>query len=46
MCLIVFTCIYIFFFASTWGPAVWAVIDEIFPLPITAEGVAISTAWN
>jgi SP family sugar:H+ symporter-like MFS transporter len=46
MCLIVFTYIYIFFFALTWGPAAWAVIGEIFPLPIRAKGVAISTAWN
>ena len=46
MCLIVFTCIYIFFFASTWGPAAWVVIGEIFPLPIRAKGVALSTASN
>ncbi|KAH7112951.1 general substrate transporter [Dendryphion nanum] len=45
-CLIIFTCIYIFFFASTWGPAAWVVIGEIFPLPIRAKGVAISTASN
>jgi MFS family permease len=46
MCLIVFTCFYIFFFASTWGPAAWVVIGEIFPLPIRAKGVALSTASN
>jgi len=45
-CLIIFTCIYIFFFASTWGPAAWVVIGEIFPLPIRAKGVALSTASN
>ncbi|KAF2124278.1 general substrate transporter [Dothidotthia symphoricarpi CBS 119687] len=28
-CLIVFTCIYIFFFATTWGPAAWIVIGEL-----------------
>ena len=44
--LIVFVCIYIFFFASTWGPAAWVVIGEIFPLPIRAKGVALSTASN
>ncbi|KAJ6196178.1 hypothetical protein J3E72DRAFT_421278 [Bipolaris maydis] len=44
--LIVFTCFYIFFFASTWGPAAWVVIGEIFPLPIRAKGVALSTASN
>ncbi|KAF2454029.1 general substrate transporter [Lineolata rhizophorae] len=45
-CLIVFVCIYIFFFASTWGPAAWVVIGEVFPLPIRAKGVALSTASN
>jgi MFS family permease len=35
-----------FFFASTWGPAAWVVIGEIFPLPIRAKGVALSTASN
>ncbi|KAF2786002.1 general substrate transporter [Melanomma pulvis-pyrius CBS 109.77] len=44
--LIIFTCFYIFFFASTWGPAAWVVIGEIFPLPIRAKGVALSTASN
>ncbi|KAL1596303.1 hypothetical protein SLS60_008948 [Paraconiothyrium brasiliense] len=46
ICLIVFTCFYIFFFATTWGPAAWVVIGEIFPLPIRAKGVALSTASN
>lgn len=45
-CLIIFTSLYIFFFASTWGPAAWVLIGEIFPLPIRAKGVALSTASN
>jgi MFS family permease len=45
-CLIVFTCLYIFFFATTWGPGAWVPIGEIFPLPIRAKGVALSTASN
>jgi sugar porter (SP) family MFS transporter len=45
-CLIVFVCIYIFFFATTWGPGAWVLIGEIFPLPIRAKGVALSTASN
>ncbi|PVH96276.1 general substrate transporter [Periconia macrospinosa] len=45
-CLIIFTCIYIFFFATTWGPAAWVVVSEIFPLPIRAKGIALSTASN
>ncbi|GFZ47567.1 High-affinity glucose transporter SNF3, partial [Saitozyma sp. JCM 24511] len=39
-------CIYIFFFASTWGPGAWVSIGEIFPLPIRSRGVALSTASN
>ncbi|KAJ9645723.1 hypothetical protein H2199_002763 [Coniosporium tulheliwenetii] len=46
LCLIVFVCFYIFFFASTWGPGAWVLIGEIFPLPIRAKGVALSTASN
>jgi MFS family permease len=45
-CLIVFTCVYIFFFATTWGPGAWVLIGEIFPLPIRAKGVALSTSSN
>lgn len=43
---IAFICIYIFFFASTWGPGAWVVIGEIFPLPMRSRGVALSTASN
>ncbi|KAI9148316.1 substrate transporter [Paramyrothecium foliicola] len=47
---IAFICINIFFFATTWGPAAWVLIGEIFPLPIRSRGVGISTAscwlWN
>ncbi len=43
---IAFICIYIFSFASTWGPAAWVMIGEIFPLPVRSRGVALSTASN
>ena len=46
ICLIVFVCIYIACFASTWGPGAWVLIGEIFPIPIRAKGVALSTASN
>ncbi|KAI9733992.1 MAG: hypothetical protein M1834_002649 [Cirrosporium novae-zelandiae] len=46
VCLIVFTCVYIAAFAATWGPAAWVIVGELFPLPIRAKGVAISTASN
>jgi SP family sugar:H+ symporter-like MFS transporter len=41
-----FICIYIFFFASTWGPGAWVVVGEMFPLPIRARGVSLSVASN
>lgn len=44
--MIAFICIYIFFFASTWGPGAWILIGEIFPLPIRSRGVGLSTASN
>lgn len=43
---VAFIAIFIFFFASTWGPGAWIVIGEIFPLPIRSRGVALSTASN
>ncbi|ORY87126.1 MFS monosaccharide transporter [Protomyces lactucae-debilis] len=44
--LIAFVCIYIAFFASTWGPVCWVVCGEIFPLTIRAKGMALSAASN
>ncbi|PNY29049.1 glucose transporter rco-3 [Tolypocladium capitatum] len=41
-----FIAIFIFWFASTWGPGAWIVIGEIFPLPIRSRGVGLSTASN
>jgi MFS family permease len=44
--MIAFICLYIFFFASTWGPVGWVIVGECFPLPIRSRGVGISTASN
>lgn len=44
--LIIFVCLYIFFFASSWGPVVWVVTSEIYPLKIRAKSMSISTASN
>lgn len=44
--MIAFICFNISFFAATWGPAAWVVIGEIFPLPIRARGVGLSTSSN
>ena len=43
---IAFVCIYIFFFASTWGPLAWVVTGEIFPLQTRAKSLSITTASN
>jgi sugar porter (SP) family MFS transporter len=44
--LIVFVCCYIFFFAASWGPVVWVVTSEIYPLKVRAKSMSISTASN
>lgn len=44
--LVAFVCIYIFFFASTWGPIAWVVTGEIFPLKARAKCLSMTTATN
>ncbi|KFY01241.1 hypothetical protein O988_02852 [Pseudogymnoascus sp. VKM F-3808] len=41
-----FVYIYIFTFASTWGPVCWVVTAEIFPLKVRAKSMSISTSSN
>lgn len=43
---VAFVCIFIFFFASTWGPLGWVVTGEIFPLKFRAKGLSMTTATN
>jgi len=44
--LIAFVCIYIAFFASTWGPIAWIITGEIFPLNVRAKAMSMSVASN
>lgn len=44
--LIIFVAIYIFFFAASWGPVVWVVTSEIYPLKVRAKAMSVSTASN
>ena len=44
--MIAFICINISMFAMTWGPTAWIITGEIFPLPIRARGVGLSTSSN
>jgi sugar porter (SP) family MFS transporter len=43
---IAFVCIYIYFFASTWGPVAWVVTGELFPLKVRAKALSMTTATN
>ncbi|KAH8757052.1 general substrate transporter [Hyaloscypha finlandica] len=43
---IAFICIYIFFFAASWGPIAWVVTGEIFPLKVRAKSLSMTTASN
>ncbi|KAJ3521665.1 hypothetical protein NM208_g5466 [Fusarium decemcellulare] len=44
--LIVFCAINIAFFAASWGPVVWVVTSEIYPLKVRAKAMSVSTASN
>ncbi|TVY29569.1 High-affinity fructose transporter [Lachnellula hyalina] len=44
--MIVFACLFICGFASTWGPLVWACIGELFPYRYRAVGMGLATASN
>jgi SP family sugar:H+ symporter-like MFS transporter len=44
--LIVFTCLFIVAFATTWGPMVWAIVGELYPARYRATCMALATASN
>ncbi|KAI9806659.1 MAG: hypothetical protein M1825_006116 [Sarcosagium campestre] len=44
--MIAFVCIYIFFFACSWGPVAWVVTGELFPLKVRAKSLSMTTATN
>ncbi|ODV76449.1 sugar porter family MFS transporter [Cyberlindnera jadinii NRRL Y-1542] len=44
--MIFFACIYIFFFATTWGPCCFVVVSEIYPIRIKSKAMGIATASN
>jgi len=44
--LIAFTCIYIAFFATSWGPVIWALTGELFPLGVRAKSMSLAVASN
>jgi len=44
--LIVFSCLFIVAFATTWGPLVWAVVAELYPARYRAPCMALATSSN
>lgn len=46
VCVIVFTVIFVVSFAYSWGPVVWVVCSEIFPLRARGKAAGITTATN
>ena len=44
--MIVFTCFYIFCFATTWAPVAYIVVAESFPSKVKSRAMSISTACN
>jgi len=44
--LVTFCAVNIFFFAASWGPVVWVVTSEIYPLKVRAKAMSVSTASN
>lgn len=44
--MIFFACLFIFFFATTWGPCCFVVVSEIYPIRIKSKGMGIASAAN
>ncbi|CAN9121280.1 unnamed protein product [Alternaria alternata] len=44
--MIVFTCLFIAAFATTWGPLVWAIVGELYPARYRATCMGLATASN
>lgn len=44
--MICFACFFIFGFATTWGPIIWAICGELYPSRYRAKAMALSTASN
>ncbi|CCF55990.1 hypothetical protein KAFR_0A05550 [Kazachstania africana CBS 2517] len=45
-CMIVFTCFYIFCFATTWAPIPFVINSETFPLRVKSKCMAVAQACN
>lgn len=44
--MVVFACLFITGYATTWGPMIWAIIAEIYPSRYRARAMSMATASN
>ena len=44
--MIVFTCLYIFCFATTWAPTAYVIVAETYPLRVKNRAMAIAVGFN
>ncbi|SLM39237.1 mfs monosaccharide [Lasallia pustulata] len=44
--MIVFACLFIAFYATTWGPIIWCIIGELYPTRYRARSMALATSSN
>lgn len=44
--MIVFACLFILGFATTWGPIVWTIVAELYPSRYRSNAMALATASN
>ncbi|KAH3671351.1 hypothetical protein WICMUC_004648 [Wickerhamomyces mucosus] len=44
--MIFFACLYIFFFASSWGPCIFVCVSETYPIRIRSKAMGLATAAN
>lgn len=44
--MIVFACLFIAFYATTWGPIVWCIVGELFPSHYRARSMSLVTSSN
>ena len=44
--MVVFACLFILGFASTWGPMVWTIVAELYPSQYRAQGMSLATGSN
>ncbi|CCH58144.1 hypothetical protein TBLA_0A03440 [Henningerozyma blattae CBS 6284] len=45
-CMIVFSCFFLFCFATSWAPVAFVIISESFPLKVKAKGMALAIVSN